>query len=348
MARKLATVAGYNAILLFVAELNGYRSGTVEDKTAFGHKCWLDGAQPHEVHERIWANRLYTELYGFTIAQMGGEDFYWSVPIELDASASMLQYIGILLGDKACLEATNVLSNGTLNDPWNLVTNVNRKLTKPVIMRQLYGSSKSAVAILNDFEMEYTAQEIEDLEEGLHTGAYGVANALKSFIIGNANLAPTIYPVVWGEQLEVPCNRHYREGDHPVVYSSITSSGTDAKLIHWKTIEVPNLKSFKRWTMTGLIHSLDSRVIDLVMQKLDWGIDIHDAVIINPEDAMTVRTAYAEALEAVYTDRESILNNYFASIGIKSTEKTQREWAKLKSMITPLDAPFKASIWAVK
>jgi hypothetical protein len=215
-------------------------------------------------------------------------------------------------------------------------------------MRQLYGSSQSSAAILDAFDEEYTAQEIQDLEEGLHVGAYGVANALKSFIIGNCNLKDVIHPVVWGEQLEVPCNRHHREGDKPTIYSAVAANGRDCQLIHWDTIEVPNLKSFKRWTMTGLIHSLDSRVIDLVMQKLDWGIDIHDAVIVSPEDAMIVRQAYAEALEKVYNDRESILNDYFASIGIVSNEKTRREWSALKALITPLDKPFKASIWAVK
>jgi hypothetical protein len=215
-------------------------------------------------------------------------------------------------------------------------------------MRQIYGSSQSSSAILDAAKEEYTPKEIQDLEEGLHTGAYGVANALKSFIIRNCNLTDVIYPVVWGEQLEVPCNRHHREGDKPTIYSAVDANGHSCRLIHWDTIEVPNLKSFKRWTMTGLIHSLDSRVIDLVMQKLDWAIDIHDAIICNPEDAMIVRIAYAEALEAVYNDRQSILNDYFASIGIMSNEKTQREWAALKALVTPLDAPFKASIWAVK
>jgi hypothetical protein len=348
MARKLATNVGYEAILLFVAELNGYKSGTVEGKLAFGKTCWLDNLQPHEIHERVWANRLYKELYGYAISQAEGTDYYWSVPIELDASASMLQYVGVLLGDKACLEATNVISEGQLNDPWNLIKTVKRSKAKMVLMRQLYGSSQSSSGILDAFDENYTAQEIQDLEEGLHTGAYGVANALKSFIIGNCNMQPVMYPVVWGQQLEVPCNRHHIHGERPVVYSTLNSKGKLAKLIHWDTVKTPDLKSFKRWTMTGLIHSLDSRVIDLVMQKLDWAIDIHDAVIINPEDAMIVRKAYAEALEMVYADRQSILNDYFASIGIMSNEKTQREWSALKALITPLDKPFKASIWAVK
>jgi hypothetical protein len=346
--RKLATNIGYEAILLFIAELNGYKSGTVEGKLAFGKTCWLDNSQPHEVHEKIWANRLYKELYGYTIAQAEGTDYCWSVPIELDASASMLQYVGSLLGDKSCLEATNVISEGQLNDPWNQITTVPRSKAKMVLMRQLYGSSKSSSAILDAFEEEYAPEEIVALEEGLHTGAYGVANTLKSFIIGNCNPTDVLYPIVWGEALEVPCNRHHREGTKPTIYSAVGADGSDCQLIHWDTIETPNLKSFKRWTMTGLIHSLDSRVIDLVMQKLDWAIDIHDAIICNPEDAMIVRTAYAEALEAVYNDRQSILNDYFASIGIMSNEKTQREWSALKALITPLDKPFKASIWAVK
>jgi hypothetical protein len=128
----------------------------------------------------------------------------------------------------------------------------------------------------------------------------------------------------------------------------LDSKGKTQTIAHWKVEETPDLKAFKRWTMTGLIHSLDSRVIDLVMSKLSWGIDIHDAVIINPEDANLVRQAYAEALEAVYADRESILNEYFASIGIRATGKAQKEWAELMKLVTPIECDFKCSMWAMK
>jgi hypothetical protein len=345
--RKLATVEGMKAICLFVAELNGYKKGTVEGKIRYGSQCWINGTLPHELHERIWAERLYKELYGFQIAQMEGTDYYWSVPIELDAAASLLQYVGVLLGDKALLEATNVVSDGTLNDPWGLIPTVSRSKGKMVLMRQLYGSNQASAAILDAFDQDHTPEEILALEEGLNTGAYGVANALKRFIIGNCNMQETVYPVVWNEHLEVPCNRHHIHGEKPVIYSMLGSKGVQ-KVVHWKTEKLADLKAFKRWTMTGLVHSLDSRVIDLVMQKLDWAIDIHDAVIINPEDANLVRQAYAEALEAIYADRQQILNDYFASVGIRSTQKAQAEWAKVKSLITPLDAPFKCSPWAVK
>lgn len=346
--RKLATTAGRDAIELFVAELNGYKSGTVEGKRAFGYSCWMNNTIPHEPHEAIWCERLYTELTNFEIAQIEGNDYYWSTPIELDASASLLQYVGVLLGDKALLEATNVISEGDLNDPWGLINTVPRSKGKMVLMRQLYGSSQSSASILDAFDEEYTLNEISDLEEGLHTGGYGVANALKSFIIGNCRMAPVMYPMVWKEQLEVPCNRHHVEGERPVIYSSLNRNGAKVQVVHWDTHLVPDTKAFKRWTMTGLIHSLDSRVINLVMQSLSWGIDIHDAVIINPEDATLVRSSYASAMEAVYADRESIFNEYFASVGITRNAKTIKEWSALKQLVTPLDKPFKCSPWAMK
>jgi hypothetical protein len=137
-------------------------------------------------------------------------------------------------------------------------------------------------------------------------------------------------------------------GLKPVIYSSLNRNNAKVKVVHWDTVEVPDTKAFKRWTMTGLIHSLDSRVINLVMQSLSWGIDIHDAVIINPEDAALVRTSYASAMEAVYTDRESILNEYFASVGITRNAKTIKEWNALKQLVTPLTKPLQCSPWAMK
>lgn len=346
--RKKATVAGRDAIYLFVAELNGYKSGTVEGKLAFGEKCWVNETVPHELHEAMWAKRLYKELYGFMASQIEGTDYYWSTPIELDASASLLQYVGVLTNDELLMRMTNVVSDGELSDPWNHVEGVTRKLTKPVIMRWCYGSSKTAAATLDALGLDYTTEDVIRLDSGLHGKGYGVANKLKEFIIGNAVMQPEMNPVVWGETLTVPCNRHITHGVKPVFYSAVDSKGRTVKVTHWDTVKTPDLKSFRRWTMTGLIHSLDSRVIDQVMQSVSWGIDIHDAVIVNPEDALTVRQAYAAAMESIHADRETILNEYFVSVGITGTAKAKKEWDELKALITPLNEPFKCSMWAVK
>ena len=345
--RKPATKAGQNTILLFVAELNGYKKGTVEGKLEYGFQCWHNGTLPEDVYARIWAQRLYKELYGYEIALIEGKDYYWSTPIELDAAASLLQYIGVLLGDKKLLRATNVLSDGELSDPWGLIEDVARTPAKAVLMQQVYGSSKNSAQILKDSDMPYTAQDIANLEKGLHSGAYGVANKLKEFIIGNANMQAEMNPVVWGETLTVPCNRFTKVGEMPVLYSALDSKGRKQTVTHWKLKLLPDLRSFKRWTMTGLIHALDARVINRIMQSVTWGIDIHDAVITNPENATTIRNSYSQVMGEIYQDRTQILNEYFTSVGIEYTPKAQQQWAELVAMVDKVET-FTCSPWALK
>ena len=346
-ARKVATIDGRDSILLFVAELNGYKKGTVDGKLEFGMHCWLNNTLPHDLHETIWCERLYKELYGFEISQIEGTEYKWSTPIELDASASVLQYIGVLLNDEDLLKATNVISDGELNDPWSMIDNVDRNKGKKVLMRQIYGSSRNASQILDSFQEDYTSEEILNLEKGLNSGAYGKANKLKEFIISSAVMEPDMNPVVWGEVLKVPCNRHHVVGEKPVVYSMVDSKGNIKKVVHWLTSKIPDLKSFKRWSVTGLIHALDSQVIDLVMNSIKWGIDIHDAVICGPEDALTVRKSYAKSINSIYKDRVSILNTYLKSIGVRNTKEAAKEWDELVEMVKPVKN-FECSMWAMK
>lgn len=85
--RKQATEKGFKAILLFIAELNGYKSGDIKDKEDFGFKCYLNRTLPHEPHEAIWAERLYKELAGYQVSLIENKPYYWSVPVELDVGA---------------------------------------------------------------------------------------------------------------------------------------------------------------------------------------------------------------------------------------------------------------------
>lgn len=119
--RHLATTKGAEAIFLFIAELNGFKEGTKIDKINFGKACYVNTKfhkldlrkeeDRKDLHENIWLERLYNELDSFyqlgtettiqiqknlvrrglrTIDQLlanPSTNFYWSVPIELDASA---------------------------------------------------------------------------------------------------------------------------------------------------------------------------------------------------------------------------------------------------------------------
>lgn len=83
-----------NAVYLFIAELAGYKIGTVKEKLAFGKNCFKNNDLPEYTEENmpeyIWLERLYNELTKYyTFVGLGGDtaEFHWSVPIELDASA---------------------------------------------------------------------------------------------------------------------------------------------------------------------------------------------------------------------------------------------------------------------
>jgi hypothetical protein len=110
--RTRATISGVDAILLFIAELLGYKVGiSKEDKLQYGLHCYLAGnfhnlsldseEDRKDLFENIWLERLYAELdgaYGIDaitkqLALLNGsfeadlQAWYWSTPIELDASA---------------------------------------------------------------------------------------------------------------------------------------------------------------------------------------------------------------------------------------------------------------------
>ncbi len=75
-------------------------------------------------------------------------------------------------------------------------------------------------------------------------------------------------------------------------------------------------------------------------------IDIHDAFLVNPEDAHTVRSEYCRLMEEIRDNRKEILSNYFQSIGVNATAKEQ--WEALMAKTTPLPEDFKCFDMALK
>lgn len=368
------------AVFLFIAELAGSfepGSGTVDDKIKCGKEAYANNftheldlsneEDRKDMHENIWLERLYDELDDYfkvpdndnkqmvralcvnTDTSYRKESYKWSVPIELDASASMLQYEGILLGDKRLMEMTNVIGN-ILQDPWKL-EGMSRKMLKKAATPMLYGSSKACYELWQDNGISYTAEDIELYTKEMADGPFGVANLLKEFIINNASPKPNMKVKIWNEEFEVSCNRYRNVGEKTNAYKIWDSIDEQYNIVlHTDTKKVPDLQQFKRYFMTLLVHNLDSqvanKVIGKVMEKYGWGIPIHDAFIVSPAAADDVRKWYAEELEAIYNNRLEILSNYFHSIGITSAAKKQ--WEDLKAKIVKLEGDFKASKMALK
>ncbi len=369
-----------NAIMLFIAELTGSfvpGSGTVKTKIACGQKDYVsnnlheidlnDEEDRKELHENMWLERLYDELDHYfqipnttnkrlvralsvsTSVSYRKEGYKWTVPLELDASASMLQYMGILLGDKRLMEMTNVIGD-TLEDPWKL-EGMSRAMLKTAATPQLYGSSQACHALWQDAGINYTADDVALYSEEMKDGAFGVANLLKEFIINNSAPKATMKVKIWNEEFEISCNRFRNVGEKTKAYKIWDSIDKQYKIVlHTDTKKVPDLEQFRRYFMTLLIHNLDSQVADTVSGKLaekyGWVIPIHDAFLISPAAAMDCRMWYAEELAKIYRDRKQILRDYFNSIGITSAALDQ--WATLRSKIVPLDGDIEINPMALK
>jgi len=366
------------AIFLFIAELTGSfkpGSGNAEDKIACGktdyiqnnlHDLDLNSEEDRkDLHENIWLERLYSELDEYfnipkndpmmralaamTDSHYRTESYKWSVPIELDASASMLQYEGLLTGDKRLLEMTNIIGE-TLEDPWKL-EGMSRLMLKKAATPMLYGSSQTCFELWQDNNISYTPNDIALYSKEMQDGPFGVANTLKDFIINNACPKATMKVKIWDEEFEVSCNRYRNIGTQTRAFTVWDSEvGRYNLVLHTDTEKVPDLKQFKRYFMTLLIHNLDSQVADTVigkvMKKYGWGIPIHDAFIVSPAAAADTRKWYAEELTKIYQDRKRILASFFKSIGI--TPAAKQQWDVLQSKIVSFTGDFQASPMALK
>lgn len=124
-------------IYLFIAELIGTNAKSWNAKALAG-RCAFNMRKLHdidlstesgrkELHENIWLERIYAKLEQFESV----DSVYWDIPIEVDATMSLAQIIGILTNDARLLNRTNVINDTELLDAWH-VDGVPRLHTKTV------------------------------------------------------------------------------------------------------------------------------------------------------------------------------------------------------------------------
>lgn len=367
-----------NAIMLFIAELTGSfvaGSGTEMDKIKCGEKDYVlgnlhtldlsteDGRK--DLHENMWLERLYAELddYFEIPSQTKGlsrhmrivgkcyrdELYKWSVPLELDASASLLQYMGILLNDKRLMEMTNVIGE-TLEDPWKL-EGMPRLMLKTAATPMFYGSSQTCSDLWRKAKIKFKPADIELYSTEMSSGPFGLVNMFKEFIINNCTPKKSMEVKIGDDEFGISCNRFRNVGEKTKAYKIWDSIDKHYNtILHTDTKKVADLEQFRRYFVTLLVHNLDSQVADYVSEKVyekySWVIPVHDAFLVSPAAAADVRKWYAESLDNIHANREEILKGFFKSIGI--TAAASEQWEKLKSKIVPFEGKFAASGMALK
>ena len=371
--RNTATTTGLRNKFLFIAELMGFKSGTIQAKHDFGRKCYYTTARHEEssedeIIENLWLERTYEDIdnaFGNTFglkllksrailkdtiefADPAIVSYKWTVPIEIDMSASVLGFLSLLLNHRPFMERCNILP-GSLTDAWGHNVITNRKQFK-TSMRPLYGSQLSAQAMWNDMSIEYTQDEVIAFQHELDNGEFKVAVAFKDFLINNAQMQPEMDLLVNGETHHTYCNKFHNVGETTTIYDIFDSATGRIRRIHnTQTKRIPDLHSFKRFTVTGLIHALDGQVMDnAVNHTIDqygFAIDIHDAIICCCESADYARDVYANgttpdepSLKQIHRDRKSILQNYIRSLNIPASAIS--EFNDVMAQVEPLNEPL--------
>jgi len=343
------------AVYLFIAELLGMKEADNEDaKASFGYSSYVARTLPElnlsneddrkELHELIWLERLYVELDALN-AHTSIAPFQWTVPIELDFGASMLQIEGALLNDLNLLTITNAIE-GPITDPWK-VDKLTRPMVKFAATPYLYGSSAPVRDLWTKNKItNYTAEQVGIMNYELNSGKYTLANQFKNLIIDNVQPQENMTVTVWNDTFNIECNRYRRVGDYTKRYPIYSTDSSSVEAIaHTHTSSVPDLNQFRRYFATLLVHGVDSQIADYVALNSEWCLTIHDAFIVSPVHALRTRRLAASQLELVNKNRESIINNYFRSINIK--RNAIKEWNELMVNVTPV-VDFKCAMTALK
>jgi len=388
--RNKATAKGVKNKFLAIAELSGFRMGTISTKLDFGRECYYSRKMTNNPVHNIGLENTYEDLdNAFDIANNRFKqfivklynddtrrecdkvtlsslvtkvetlvDYYWIYPIEIDMSASVLGYLGLLLGHAPYLERCNIIKSETLNDAWGSDKITNRDQFK-TIMRTLYGSNLSPVKMWQEMEIDYTANEVIAFSAELQDGELALAKKFKDFVINNCNPTETMYLDVDKEVIRTSCNHFFNKGETTIAYDLYDTATNSIKLIkHTDTIKVPNLERFRKYMVTGIIHRVDNQVEDNtvreVIETYGWALPIHDATILCCEAADFCRNIYCNganenqpSLKHTYVNRNAILSNYFHSIGIPATAIAK--WKEhVGSNITPVDSNFELNPMVLK
>lgn len=340
-------------IYLFIAELVGVNAKSWGQKALAGRMAYsrrelhdIDLTTEHgrkELHENIWLERIYARL-----EQLDADgSVYWDIPIEIDCTMSLAQVIGTLLNDARLLDRTNVINETTLLDAW-YVEGVPRLHTKTVGTPVFYGSAQTATSLLRSKKLDYTRDHVKILNKEFNTGAFGLIKSFKDFLIQYANVeTPTIPMTIWNETFDVVVNKFKPVRAKTNVYSVWNSEIKRQVVFLNHTVEtVPDYDRFRLYYPTGLVHNLDSKLMDnAIMQISSWAIAIHDAILCLP--GSTAREKFVEQLEALRANRHTVLNNYRKSIGATS-RSADIAWAKLMDKVEPLCSAIPFSESALK
>ena len=314
-------------IYYFIAELMGSKAPTEVAKIIDGMEYYARRELPEidinteegrkDLHELIWLTRIYTrldKLYANILPFVS-----WDIPLEVDASMSIAQFVGALTNDERLLTRTNMIGDN-LSDPW-YIKGVRRLSAKSVGTPTFYGSSQSAVSLIKKAGLSVDKEEIKAIRKEFALGGLAIMKQFKDAIIKNYALhEPVIKVKIWNDTFNIEVNK-FKPAGAEIVVTEAWNGKKYVKSFTREPILVPDYKYMKLFWATCLIHNLDSQAMDNIAYVIEeWMLTIHDAIITAPGTASRCRHQYARQLKDINTNRHTIIRDFRDSIGATSVK----------------------------
>lgn len=296
--------------------------------------------------EKIWLNRLISE---WRLVKKD-KNHLWSVPLEIDQSASVCSYIGVITRNQTLLEITNTIGHNGISDPWTL-PNIPRWATK-LLQQVFYGSGQTIRTIIDEARHkdekleEIPEQSIRTLMKELNSGRFKIAK-MYAEACKTGSSASSI-TVNCGVDSYIFLNQHPLEEEdeegrkRPVgIYEDVTYGHINPltkkvgratfKIMTKKVLDKDRIRSLYP---TSLVHHLDSWTMSQVVQFFHdngyWMIPNHDAVFCHPNRVTDVQHVVKDCLYKIYST--DVLKSYLISIGAANSDASK---ALLKEVKEP-------------
>lgn len=287
--------------------------------------------------EKVWLNRIIREWRKTKM----NKNHPWSIPVEIDQSASVCSYIGAVTRNKGLLEITNSIGHGKISDPWT-IGDIPRGAVK-LLQQVFYGSGKSLREIMSDEGFNAQEKDIREVMKALNSGVFKIAK-MYAQACKSGSPASTI-TVNTGVDQYTFLNQHYKieevdgETRKVGIYENITYAHINplTKKVGRATFKImtkmeQDKDRARSLYPTSLIHHLDawtmSQVVEYFHNNRLWGIPNHDAYFCSPNDVQKVQDIVKNCLYKIYNT--NVLESYLTSIGAINSEDSRKLMKEVK------------------
>ena len=246
--------------------------------------------------------------------------------------------IGLLLNHSAYVDHTNYM--------WE-IPGLSKLHIKKAQTPYVFGSQAPITKLWKKSKLKWTADQVKLMKYHQTHGKFAIANMFKDIIVNHCQPEAVMNLNVDNEHFTVECNRFKYVGDTTKQYVVYNSTTKNLEVIsHMSVVKVPDLFRFQTYFVTGIIHNLDSQIMDFMCNLMEWVLPIHDAGIVTIAEARKFKHLASDKMKDIHSRGYEIVYNYFKSINLD--DAGWKKFALLVKLVKELKGNMNITPWLLK